>query len=58
MLAHIPDLEEALERFRGQNPILMGDLSVDLDEAQNPRSQFIANLLMEFYLIDLMHNFW
>ena len=35
-LARLPDLEEALERFLGQDTFLMGDLNVDLDKAQNP----------------------
>ena len=30
---------------------------MDLDEAQNLRSQIIFNLLTEFGLIDLMHHF-
>ena len=56
-LDHLPDIEEALEQFRGQDPILMGDLNVDLDEAQNQCSQLVANMLLEFGLIDLMHHF-
>ena len=50
------DLEEAMARFQGQDPILLVDLNVDLDEAQNPRSQPIADLLMEFGLIDFIHT--
>ena len=36
---------------------MLVDLNVDLDEAQNPLSQIIVNLLMGFDLIDLMHHF-
>ena len=56
-LAHINDIDNTLERFRGQYPILMGDINVDLDEAQNPRSHLVADMLMEFVLINLIHNF-
>ena len=56
-LNHPPDLEEATERFWGQDPIVLGDLNVDLDEARNPRSHLVADLLMEFYLIKLMRHF-
>ena len=34
-MAHLPNIEEVLERFRVQDPILMGDINVDLDEARN-----------------------
>ena len=44
-LAHLLNVEEAMECFQSQDPILMGDLNVDLDEAQNPRSQIVANIL-------------
>ena len=57
MLAHILDLEEALAHLLYQDPIMLRDLNVDLDEAQNPHSQIIANLLTEFGLIDLIHHF-
>ena len=30
---------------------------MDVDEAQNPHSQIVANTLTEFGLIDLMHHF-
>ena len=57
-LAHLPNLEEDLERFRGQDLILMGNLNVDLDEAQKPRSQIVAIMLTEFGIVNLMHHFW
>ena len=58
MLTHLPDLEEALALFRGQEPIVLGDINMDLDEDQNPCSQIFAELMTEFSLIDLMHHFW
>ena len=32
MLTQLPDLEEALALFRGQEPIVLGDINMDLDE--------------------------
>ena len=57
MLSNLSNLEEALEFFWGQYPILMGDLNLELDDSQNPRSQLVDNILTEFFLIDLMHHF-
>ena len=53
-LKHLTDLEEALIRFRDHNPIVLGDLSADIGQAQNPRSQQVAGLLMEFRMMDLL----
>ena len=33
---------------------ILGDINVELDEAQNPRSQLVSDLLTEFGLINLM----
>ena len=38
-LEHLPDVKEALQRFRGQYPIVRGNLNVDLDNARSSRSQ-------------------
>ena len=54
-LDHLPDLEEALKRFR--DPIVLGDLNVDLDEARILQSQRVSDLLVENGLIDLVHHF-
>ena len=56
-LAHLPDIEEALAHLRGQDPILLVDINMDLYETQNPCSQLIANLLTEFGLVDLMYHY-
>ena len=56
-LAHLSNLEEDLELFRGQDLIMLGDINVDLDESQNLRIQLVADLLTEFGLIDLIHQF-
>ena len=37
MLEHLTDLEEALQHFR--DPVVLGDLNMDLDEARILRSQ-------------------
>ena len=55
MIEHLPDLEEALKCFK--EPIVLGDLNVDLDEARSPRSQRVADLLAEYGLIDLIRHF-
>ena len=57
-LDHLPNLEETLENLWVQDPILMVDLNIDLDDSRNPRSQIVAKILMEFFLIDFMHHFW
>ena len=45
MLDHLPNIEEDLELLWGQDPIFMGELNLDLNEARNPRSQIIADML-------------
>ena len=57
MLTHLPDIEKALEHFRCQYLILMGDLNVELYEDQNLRIQIVADMLTEFGLINLMRHF-
>ena len=54
MLDHLPDLEEALKRFK--KPIVLGDLNVDLEEARILRSQRVADLFAEYGLIDLVRH--
>ena len=44
-LEHLPDLEEVLQRLR--DPILLGDLNMDLDEARRLRNQLVADILTE-----------
>ena len=45
-LEHLPDLEEALTRFWYQDTIFMEDLNAKIGQAQNLRSQQVADLLM------------
>ena len=53
---HLPDFEEALQRFKVRDPIFLADLNVDLDDAWSSRSQRVADLLTEFGLIDLVRH--
>ena len=57
-LEHLPDLEEALTQFLVQDLILLGNLNSISDQAQNLRSQQVADLLIDFGLVDLLHRFW
>ena len=56
-LEHLPDLEEALTCFQYQYPIVLGGFNDDILQAQNPHSQHVADILMEFGLVDLFHHF-
>ena len=57
-LEHLPDFEEALTHFQDQDPILLGDINANIDQSQNPHSQQISDLLMEFRIMDLLHQLW
>ena len=56
-LGHLPDLEEARTRFWDQDPIVIGNLSADIVKSQNSRSQQVADLLMEFSMMELLLHF-
>ena len=49
-------MEKALKLFRYQDNILLGELSTDIGISQNPRSQNVADLMIEFRLMDLPHH--
>ena len=51
-LEHLPYIKEALQRLKGWVPIILGDIKVDLDDAWSSRVQRVADLLMEYCLID------
>ena len=42
-LEHLPDLEEAMKRFR--DPIVLGDFNMDIDKSRSSRSQRMPYLL-------------
>ena len=56
-LEHIPDIEEALQRFKVWDTIVLGDLNVDLNDARSSQSQRVANLLTDFGLINLIQHY-
>ena len=51
-IENLPDLEEALKRFK--DPIVLGDLNVDLCKVRSPRNQRVEDLLAEYGLIYLV----
>ena len=55
MLEHLPDLEEDIKCFK--DPIVLGDLNVDLKKTRILWSQRVADLLAEYSLIDMVLHF-
>ena len=53
-MKHLPDVEEALQKFMGLYHVILGDLNVDLDDARSFLIQHVADLLMEFSLLLLL----
>ena len=53
-LDHLLDLEEVLNRFPGRDPVILGDLNVGNGRLRNPRDQQVAELLVSFWLVDLL----
>ena len=51
-LEHLPHLEDALSRFRDQDPIVLRNLNANIGQSQNPHSQHVADLLMECRMVD------
>ena len=58
ILKHLPNLEEALNRFQNQDPIVLGNLNSDIGQAQNTCSQQLSELLIDFGRVDLLRNFF
>ena len=56
-LDNLPDLEEALNRLQGREPIIMGDLNTDTGRLQNPCNQQLAIFLESFELVNLLGHF-
>ena len=56
-LDHLLDLEETLKQFRYQYLIVLGDLNANIIQSHNLRSHQVADLLMEFGLMNLLHRF-
>ena len=51
----LPESAEALTRFRNQNTKALGDPNTDI-QSQNPRSQQVTKILMEFRLVEYRHH--
>ena len=56
-LDHIPDLEEALNRFWGRDPIVMEYLNTYIGGLKNPWDQQVTDFLVSFGLGDLLDHF-
>ena len=56
-LDHLLDLEESLSHLRDYYSIVLRELNYKIGPAQNPRSQQVDDLLMEFGLVDLLCHF-
>ena len=56
-LEHLPELEEAMTRFRDQDPIVLGYLNTDIGQSHNHISQQVVDLMIEFEMADLLHHF-
>ena len=57
-LEHLPYLEDSLERFQDQYPIVLGYLKADIGQYHNPHSQQVDDLMLEFRLVDLLQHLW
>ena len=55
-LEQLPDLEEALNRFPGREPVVL-DPNADIDRLRNPRDQQVADFLASFGLVELLGHF-
>ena len=57
ILYHLPDLKEDLTRFQDQDPIVLRYHYANIVQDHNPCSQQVADLMMEYGLVDIFHNF-
>ena len=55
-LDRLPDFEEYLQIFKGLEPIFLGVFNLDLDDNRSSQRQRMADVIMEFDLIDLVHH--
>ena len=56
-LDHLPDLEEALNRFPGSDPVFLWDLNPDIFRLNNPQDLQVDDFLASFGLVDLLGHF-
>ena len=57
ILDQLLDFEEALIRFWDHYPIVLDELSANIGQSQNPRSQQLTDLLIEFGTMELFFHF-
>ena len=53
-MEHLPDLEEALNRFLRREPVVLGYLNAEIGRLSNPRDQQVADFLASLGLVDLL----
>ena len=56
-MCHLPDLEEALNRFPRRDTVVLGDLNAGIFGLKNPRGQQVAEFLGTIGLVDLLGHF-
>jgi exonuclease III len=56
-LNSLPELIAALDRFAGRDPILLGDLNVNLEDSTSTRNRDVATVLASYGLLDMLPHF-
>ena len=56
-LYHLSNFQKALKRFQVRDPVIQGDLKVDIGRLRNPWDQQVAYFLFSFGLVDLLAHF-
>ena len=55
-LKYLPDLEDSLKCYR--EPIVLGELNINLDQVRIPHIQRVADLITDYSLVDLVRHFF
>ena len=56
-MAHIPDIEEALNCFPGRGHVVLEVLNAEIGRLRNPCDQQVTNFLASLSLVDLLVQF-
>ena len=56
-LEQLTDLEEALNRLQGREPVVLGGQNAEIVRLRNPWDQHVADFLAYFGLVDLLGHF-
>jgi hypothetical protein len=56
-LNSLPELLAVLDRFAGRDPILLGDLNVNLEDSTSSRNRDVAKVLAPYGLFDMLPRF-